>query len=133
MKEEKQISEAAKELSKLGASKGGKARAEKLSPEKRSEIARLAVEARWEKTGKKILRAIYPGTLTIGEISIPCAVLEDGTRILRERSVAKALGKKGSGAHWQKKRTSPKGALLPEYISYKNLEDFIDEETRENL
>ncbi len=126
MKEEKQISEAAKELSKLGASKGGKARAEKLSPEKRSEIARLAVEARWEKTGKKILRAIYPGTLTIGEISIPCAVLEDGTRILRERSVAKALGKKGSGAHWQRKRSTEKSALLPEYVSAKNLDPYIE-------
>jgi len=31
----------------LGASKGGKARAEKLSPERRKEIARNAVIARW--------------------------------------------------------------------------------------
>jgi hypothetical protein len=32
---------------KLGGSKGGKLRAEKLSPEKRTEIARRAAEARW--------------------------------------------------------------------------------------
>ena len=81
----------------------------------------------------KLLKVSYPGTLKIGDIKIPCAVLEDGTRVLRERSVAKALGKKGSGSHWQKKRSSEKSALLPEYISYKNLEAFIDEETRENL
>lgn len=32
---------------KLGGSKGGKLRADKLSPERRSEIARKAAEARW--------------------------------------------------------------------------------------
>ena len=45
-------SEAAKELSRLGAAKGGFARARKLSPEERSESARKAVQARWEKAGK---------------------------------------------------------------------------------
>ncbi len=32
---------------KLGGSKGGKRRAEKLSPERRREIARKAAQARW--------------------------------------------------------------------------------------
>jgi hypothetical protein len=36
-------------LGKLGASKGGKARAEKLPPERRKEIAKKAAEARWAK------------------------------------------------------------------------------------
>lgn len=40
---------AAVALGKLGASKGGKARAEKLSDEQKSEIARKAANARWEK------------------------------------------------------------------------------------
>ncbi len=40
---------AAQELGKLGGSKGGIARAAKLSPERRSEIARKAVMARWKK------------------------------------------------------------------------------------
>lgn len=34
-------------LSKLGASKGGKARAKKLSKKRRSEIAKKAAESRW--------------------------------------------------------------------------------------
>jgi len=38
---------AAVALSKLGASKGGKARANKLSPEKRKAIAKKAAKARW--------------------------------------------------------------------------------------
>ena len=36
-------------LSRLGASKGGRTRAERLSAERRSEIARKAAEARWAK------------------------------------------------------------------------------------
>jgi hypothetical protein len=40
---------AAVELGKLGASKGGKARAEKLTPERRKEISKKAANARWAK------------------------------------------------------------------------------------
>jgi hypothetical protein len=40
---------AAVELGKLGGAKGGKARAAKLSPEKRSEIAKKAAAARWSR------------------------------------------------------------------------------------
>jgi hypothetical protein len=36
-------------LGTLGGQKGGKARAEKLSPEKRKEIAQKAAQARWKK------------------------------------------------------------------------------------
>jgi hypothetical protein len=35
------------ERGKLGGAKGGKLRAERLSPERRAEIARKAAEARW--------------------------------------------------------------------------------------
>lgn len=40
---------AAVALGKLGASKGGKARANKLSPKKRRAIAKLAAMSRWSK------------------------------------------------------------------------------------
>ena len=35
------------ELARMGGLKGGKARAERLSPERRSEIAKAAARARW--------------------------------------------------------------------------------------
>jgi hypothetical protein len=37
-------------LGKLGGAKGGKARAEALSPRKREQIAKKAAQARWSKT-----------------------------------------------------------------------------------
>jgi hypothetical protein len=40
---------AAVALGKLGGAKGGKARADKLTPEQRSRIARKAAAARWKK------------------------------------------------------------------------------------
>lgn len=40
---------AAVALGRLGGLKGGKARAKKLTPEQRSEIARKAAKARWNK------------------------------------------------------------------------------------
>ena len=47
MSEEK--NPAAVELGRLGGLKGGKARAAKLTPEQRKEIARKAAKARWDK------------------------------------------------------------------------------------
>jgi len=41
---------AAVALSKLGASKGGKARAKKLSAKRRKQIAKKAAKKRWEKS-----------------------------------------------------------------------------------
>lgn len=45
--EERPKNAAAVELGRMGGLKGGKARAEKLSPERRAEIARKAAAARW--------------------------------------------------------------------------------------
>jgi hypothetical protein len=73
-----------------------------------------------------MLKATHSGILKIGEFDISCAVLEDGTRVLVERSVANALGKRGSGTHWQKKKELGSGAVLPEYISAKYLSNYID-------
>lgn len=44
-----EASEAARALSKLGAPKGGQARADKLSPGRRRQIAQAAARARWQK------------------------------------------------------------------------------------
>jgi hypothetical protein len=52
-KPDREKNPAAVELGKLGGRKGGKARANKLTPEERAEIARKAAEARW-KSGRGI-------------------------------------------------------------------------------
>lgn len=126
MKEPKTgASKAGQALSELGASKGGKARAKSLTKEKRAAIARKAAAARWGES--KIPVETHSGVLKIGDTEISCAVLRDGTRVLSERGVTKALGGKRGGAHWRrKKKQDGLGAYLPVFISAPNLKPFID-------
>lgn len=49
---EREKNAAAVELGHLGGKKGGKARARRLSPERRREIAKKAAEARWRRKSK---------------------------------------------------------------------------------
>ncbi len=95
-------STAARALGKLGASKGGKARAAALTPEERSDIARKAVETRWDKIRAKagsvgeVLRATHgspKNPLRVGGVEIPCYVLEDGTRVITHRGLQRSLGR----------------------------------------
>ena len=82
-------------------SMGGVARAKALTEEQRSEIASNAAASRWN-----IPKATHMGELKIADFIISCAVLEDGRRVLVQRSVSNALGKKGGGAHWKRKKES---------------------------
>ena len=76
-------------------------------------------------------KATHQGQLDLMGTKISCAVLEDGTRILVDRSVATALGKKGGGAYWEAKK---KGKMvLPEYVSATYLKPFISEQLLEKL
>jgi hypothetical protein len=52
---------AAVELGRLGGLKGGKARAKRMTPEERSESARRAVRARWDKARQDEGES-YPGS-----------------------------------------------------------------------
>ena len=131
-------SEHARALSAIGAHKGGKARAARLTKEKRQEIARQAAEIRWsreeEQNGSVIPKARkFVGKLDLGGYQISCAVLDNGTRVLVERSMANALGSKGSGAYWARKRKDEKSHLLPSYVSAVYLKDYVSDELKKKL
>jgi P63C domain-containing protein len=109
-----------------GKAVGAKARADKLTPEQRSEIARQAAEARWS-GNTNVLQATHIGELKIGDAVIPCAVLEDGTRVVSERGLIKSFGGKRGGSYWRRKKESADGAYLPPVVTAKNLKPFVDE------
>lgn len=94
---ESKVSKHAQALSRLGAAKGGKARAEALSSEQRSEIARHAALARWGEPPPGLPSATHSGDLKIREIVIRAHVLEDGRRLLSGRAVTQAMGLTGRG------------------------------------
>jgi len=107
-------SDVAKEFSKLGAKKGGNARASVLTPEERSEIARKAVRARWAKAGKlkateqpvakpppapapdtSMPYSMFRGVLNFGGREIECHVLNDLRRVFTQREVVRVLSPSG--------------------------------------
>jgi hypothetical protein len=109
-------------------SKGGNARAQRLTPEERSRIAAEGGRAKAERTAD-LPRVEYPGTLTLGSESIPCAVLSDGRRVFSENGITNALLGSRSGASKRlKKASAESGALLPLFIAPRQLTPFITKE-----
>jgi hypothetical protein len=81
-----------------GRAKGGVAAAAKLTKEARVDRAKKAVSARMEKA--KLPKATHGSNdtpLRIGDITIPCYVLEDGRRVLTMRGLQTSLGFSSGG------------------------------------
>ena len=77
---------AAVELGKLGGQK---------TAERGSEYyAEINAKRKERKGGRppNPIKATHEGELRIGDVSIPCAVLEDGTRVISQRGFARAIG-----------------------------------------
>jgi hypothetical protein len=78
--------------------KGGIARAEKLSPERRKEISAKAVAAKKELASlPKATHTSADHPLKIGDAEIPCYVLDDGRRVLSQRGLQVGVGMSTSG------------------------------------
>jgi hypothetical protein len=121
----KLTSQAAKKLSRLGAAKGGEARANNLSPERRREIARAAIQARWEKAGKApLLQATHKGSFKeeFG-IDVECYVLNDEnkTAVISQIGMGIALG------------LSPRGNAFPRFLASKGMSATIGAQLAEKL
>jgi hypothetical protein len=121
------VSKKAAELSALGASKGGTARAARLSADERRRIAQQAAKARW---GEEIHFAPYPGEIVIGDIVIPCAVLEDETRVLSQAAVLRALGRNPEKSL---RAYGEDAEVRPPFVAADNLQEFITDDLRETL
>jgi hypothetical protein len=99
----------AAQLSLLGASKGGRARAEVLTQEERKAIARTAAQARWGKQEPSsadpstqpepipeagpdgLPYSLFPGVVQFGNLEIECHVLSDFRRVFTQREVVRIL------------------------------------------
>lgn len=105
-----------------GRAKGGVARAAKLSPERRSEIARKAALSRHN--GNRMLRATHKGNFIDDfGIDVECYVLADDakTAVISQRGMALALGL-GDG-----------GSRLPMFMQRVTIAPYVGHELREKL
>ena len=114
--------EQSKDEQPQGRAKGGHARAERLTPDERTEIAKRAAQARWD---EPILRATHGDPdrpLQIGDAQIPCYVLEDGRRVLNQSSLVGALGMSHGGSY------SRGGDRLAKFVGQERLKDFASQD-----
>ena len=76
----------------------------------------------------KLPSATHSGNLKIGNSVLPCAVLEDGTRVLARSQFVQAIGRKGkvSGG-----RQYDQDLQTPVFLTAKNLQPYISSEMDE--
>lgn len=104
------VDEDERETKRRSGREGGLVRADRLTPHERSEIARRAAGARW---GVSLIPATHTGDLQIGERTIACAVLEDGTRVINQTTLLAALGRASARG-----RISASGLFSPNMQPY---------------
>lgn len=102
---------------------GGKATAQKMTPEERKARAMKGVEARKRKANMP--KAMYRGSLTLGDMHIPCAVLENGDRVISENGVNSTLGSSGGKSLKLRDNANFEHGPLPLFLSSKALHPFI--------
>jgi hypothetical protein len=109
-----------------GRAKGGVARAASLTPEKRKEIALKAAAAKKELAA--LPKATHTGTLKLVDQVIPCAVLEDGTRVLTQSDFMSAMGMYYSGwvANNMPDNIEIDSAVVPHFLAQKSLIPFVN-------
>ena len=100
---------------------GGKARAASLTSDQRKKIAKQAAEKRWSTPIAK-----HTGSLMLGDIELPCAVLSDGTRVITETAFMSGMGMYRSGALSVRREPGEHGAQVPLYLAFKNLIPYIN-------
>lgn len=89
------------------------------------EIAMKGAQERWNPS---IPRATHTGTLIIAGQEIQCDVLEDGRRILRQKTLIKAMGKGPIGGYDQERG---KDLNLPVFLTANNLRPYLGDNFKE--
>lgn len=105
-------------------SKGGRTRAEKLSPATRSSIAKQAANARW--SVPKVIYGAPDKPLLIGDVSLQCYVLEDETRVLTRTALFSGLNMKDGSYHTGSDR-------LTRFLEGKIISPFVSAELMETI
>jgi len=112
-----------------GRARGAKLLAESMTPEQRKLRSQKAAAARWGKNSnvEPPPKAVRTGKVQIGEALIDCAVLPDGTRVLSQRGVGRALGRSFGGKDWKSQEDGEDSGVgnLPFFLMAKGLIPFI--------
>lgn len=87
-----------------GKALGGVARMKGTTKKERSDLGKKAAAARWSGDIKQATHGSDDHPLKIGEIEIPCYVLQDETRVLSQRGLQTGIGMSISGGSFGEQR-----------------------------
>lgn len=110
-----------------GKAKGGIARANSLSEERRKEIGQNAANAK--KHLASLPKTSHRGEIKIGEMTLACCVLEDGRRLISENAINSNLGSSGGKTYKLRNATTSEfhGGPLPLFLASKALTPYINQ------
>ncbi len=133
------MSDAENSKTALGRARGGHARADRLTPEQRSLIAKEAAIRRWANSAEpkpdmpQVLEG-YSSVLDLAGTKIPCAVVKGPNgiqRVLSENGITNAiLGTRSGASKRLKKAAEDSGTLLPLFVAPRQLNPFITQDLR---
>jgi len=105
-----------------GRARGGIARMEGTTAKERRALARKAATARWSGDIKQATHGDEDHPLTIGDIKIPCYVLEDGRRVLQQTGLIQSLNMSHGGSY------STGGDRLAKFAAQGRLSSYVSNE-----
>lgn len=104
-----------------GKTKSGLARAAALTKERRIEIATKASHSRFDKSIPKVISGNKNTSLRIGNMDIPCYVLDSGARVIVPHNLGITLGLTSGGDR------------VTKFINNKNIHEFITSQLSERI
>lgn len=110
-----------------GRAKGALVLASRMTPEQRSERARKAAAARWADVEAEVPEARFAGVIRVGDVEVPCAVLDDERRVITQLGFLRAIGR-GRPRGGSSQGTAGDG--LPAFLFSDNLKPFISDDLR---
>lgn len=90
-----------------------------MTPEERLESSKKASAARWPAR-----RELLEGEVSLGGIKIPCAVLDNGKRVLSTRGVSRSFGSRKTGTD----ATGTGAPQPPPFLTSQAIKPFLSEE-----
>lgn len=110
-------------MSEIGLSRALDGSASKATIDKVSKF--LGVDASCLIIEGELHKALFEGILSIGDTELEVAVLDDGTRVIRQAAVFRALGRPPRG--------NSRVINIPTFMDAANLQPYIDEELMEMI
>src|ERR1700690_2636690 len=112
--------------------RAGKARWQGVKKSERKSLGAKAAHARWNKDEIRI--AEYRGEIKLGGVTLSCAVLDDGRRVLSERHLSEALDHKRHPADYERKQLARDSGelVLPGFIQGP-IANYLSDEVRTAL